>query len=124
MPVPTFHTQENILVIDDANSTLNSQEERRQYDRSRLIVDVFFNGQEATGVASTKDIGVGGLYMNTQADLPEGSVLLVRIPLGGEKQIVCNAEVVYSNPGLGVGLSFQGLSEQARTLLQNELDDV
>jgi len=111
-------------LIDDTNSTLNSREERRLHDRSRLIVDVFFDGQAATGVASTKDIGVGGLYMNTKTELPEGSVLLLRIPLQGEKQIVCNAEVVYSNPGLGVGVMFQGLSEQARSLLQNELDDV
>jgi len=111
-------------VIEDTNSTLNSQEERRRHDRSRLIVDVFYDGHDATGVASTKDIGVGGLYMNTNTELPEGSVLLLRIPLKGEKQIVCNAEVVYSNPGLGVGVVFQGLSEQARSLLQNELDDV
>ena len=47
-------------------------DERRRYDRSRLIVDVFFDGSDATGVASTKDISVGGFYMNTQAKLPEG----------------------------------------------------
>ncbi len=111
-------------MIEDTNSTVNSQEERRRHDRSRLIVDVFYVGHEATGVASTKDIGVGGLYMNTNTELPEGSVLLLRIPLRGEQQIVCNAEVVYSNPGLGVGVVFRGLSEQARSLLQNELDDV
>ncbi len=47
------------------------QDERRLHDRSRLIVDVFFNGADATGVASTKDISLGGLYMNTQTISPK-----------------------------------------------------
>ena len=97
------------------------QEERRRYDRSRLIVDVYFNGTDATGVASTKDISMGGLYMNTQADLPEGAVLTLRIPLGDEQQVVVNAEVMYSNPGRGVGVRFQGLSENDRALMEREL---
>ena len=97
-----------------------SQDERRRHDRSRLLVDVFFDGKDATGVASTKDISVGGLYMNTQTVLPEGSVLMLRIPLGKE-QVVVNAEVVYSNPGRGVGVQFQGLSEKDRELMEREL---
>ncbi len=96
-------------------------DDRRQFDRSRLIVDVFFDGNDATGVASTKDISVGGFYMNTQADLPEGSVLLVRIPFPDGKQVVANAEVVYSNPARGVGLRFQSLSEENRQLIEREL---
>lgn len=92
-------------------------EERRHYDRSRLIVDVFFDGKDATGVASTKDIGAGGLYLNTQADLAEGSILMLRIPIG-DQQIVANGEVVYSNPGRGVGVRFEGLSESDRALLE------
>jgi hypothetical protein len=109
-------------VVDelDANSTTEA-DERRRYDRSRLIVDLFFNGSDATGVASTKDISLGGLYMNTQAHLPEGSLLTLRIPLGDNQQVVVNAEVVYSNPGRGVGVRFHGLKEEDRELMQREL---
>jgi hypothetical protein len=105
------------------SSDQEDQDDRRVHDRSRVIVDVFFDGRDATGVASTKDISVGGFYMNTHADLPEGSILLVRIPLRGNKQLVCNAEVVYTKPGEGVGVRFQGLTEEARQLLENELQD-
>ena len=102
---------------------VNSQEpfeERRRFERSRLIIDVFYNGDDLTGVASTQDISPGGLYMNTQAELPEGSVLTLRLPLEG-RDVICNGEVVYSNPGRGVGVNFQGLSDEDRELLERTL---
>lgn len=108
-------------MVDDNEDSFESHDDRRAYDRSRLIVDVFFDGKDATGVASTKDISVGGFYMNTQTPIPEGALLLVRIPFGPASQVVCNAEVVYSNPGRGVGVRFQGLSEESQALLESEL---
>lgn len=106
--------------MDELDADLNSpQDERRLHDRSRLIVDVYFDGQDATGVASTKDISLGGLYMNTQTVVPEGALLTLRIPLG-ENQVVVNAEVVYSNPGRGLGVRFHGLSEKDRVLMERE----
>jgi PilZ domain len=109
-------------VVDELEANeMSEAEERRRYDRSRLIVDLFFNGADATGVASTKDISLGGLYMNTQADLPEGALLTLRIPFSDDEQVVVNAEVVYSNPGRGVGVRFHGLKEEDRALMQREL---
>jgi len=96
------------------------QEERRQYERSRLIIYVFFDGADLTGVAGTQDISPGGLYMNTKAEIPEGSILTLRIPVGG-RDIICNGEVVYSNPGRGVGVNFQGMSDEDRTHLERSL---
>ena len=96
------------------------QDERRRFERSRLIIDVFFNGADLTGVASTKDISPGGLYMNTRAEIPEGAVLTLRVPLGG-RDLVCNGEVVYSNPGRGVGINFQGLSDEDRAHIEAAL---
>jgi hypothetical protein len=98
----------------------NPQDERRRYERSRLIIDVFFDGADLTGVAGTQDISPGGLYMNTQAAIPEGALLTLRIPVEG-RDIVCNGEVVYSNPGRGVGVNFQGLSDEDRTHLERAL---
>ena len=95
-------------------------EERRRHERSRLIIDVFFDGADLTGVASTKDISPGGLYMNTQAEIPEGSLLTLRLPVAG-RDLVCNGEVVYSNPGRGVGVTFQGLSQEDRARLEEAL---
>src|ERR1044072_7105909 len=103
-------------MIDDDPST----EERRHYDRSRLIVDVHFDGGDATGVASTQDISLGGLYMTTQTEIPVGETLALRIPLAGE-HVVIKDDVVYSNPGGGVGVRFHRLPDEARALMEREL---
>lgn len=108
---------------DEPEDRIDDHDERRLHDRSRLIVDVFFDGQDSTAVASTKDISLGGLYMNTQAEVPDGVRLMVRIPIG-KREIVCSAEVVYRNPGLGLGVRFIDLSDDARAILEQELRHV
>lgn len=104
---------------EDSNSDAKFQE-RRQTDRSRLIIEIYFDGLDATGVAHTRDISLGGLYMNTQAEIAEGAQIKLRIPVVNN-QIIADAQVVYSNPGHGVGVRFVALSDEARALLQEEL---
>jgi len=101
----------------DENDSTADREERREHERARLIIDVFFDGKDATGVASTKDIGAGGLYLNTQSEIHEGAELLLRIPWG-PKQIVVTGQVVYCNPGRGVGIKFRDLSADDRELIE------
>jgi PilZ domain len=108
-------------VADDLEDGFETQEERRAYDRARLIVDVFFDGQDVTGVASTKDISPGGLYLNTQTVIPQGAMLLVRIPFRADTEVVCRAEVIYSDPGRGVGLRFRDVTDEGRVILEREV---
>jgi hypothetical protein len=72
------------------------------------------------GVASTQDISLGGLYMNTQTEIPIGKTLALRIPLGG-RHVVIKADVIYSNPGHGVGVRFHRLPDEAREIMEREL---
>ncbi len=107
--------------MDEPDETLEGPEERRQHDRSRLIVDVFFDGNDATGVASTTDISPGGFYLKTQANLAEGAKLMVRIPFPDGRQVVADAEVIHIEPSKGVGLRFRDLSDENRALIESEL---
>ncbi len=50
-----------------------SASERRTSDRKKLIIDVRFDGGDGTGIANTRDIGLGGLYMTTTAELDTGT---------------------------------------------------
>ena len=97
-----------------------TRDERRQFDRSPLIVDVYFDGREATGVASTRDLSLGGIYLSTKANIPVGSTLTLRIPVGVQRAVV-KGDIVYSNPGQGVGVRFHRLSEEARAVMEREL---
>lgn len=98
-----------------------SPSERRQSDRKKLIVDVNFDGGDATGIANTRDIGIGGLYMTTNAQLENGTPILLRMTLGG-REVSFSGAVVYTDPGHGVGVRFNNISDENAELLKQELD--
>ena len=98
-----------------------SPAERRGSDRKKLIVDVKFDGGDATGIANTRDIGVGGLYMTTSAKLDIGTPISMRVTLGG-REVSLGGVVAYTDPGQGVGVRFQGLSDETENLLKTELE--
>lgn len=97
-----------------------SPAERRSSDRKKLIVDVRFEGGDGTGIANTRDIGVGGLYMTTTAVLDIGTPIVMSISVG-ERTLNINGVVVYSDPGHGVGVRFKDLSEENAEFLSGEL---
>ena len=98
-----------------------SESERRGSDRKKLIVDVRFEGGDGTGIANTRDIGVGGLYMTTTAPLDTGSPIVMTLSLG-ERQMNISGVVVYSDPGHGVGVRFKDMNEDDQAFLSKELD--
>jgi len=97
-----------------------SPSERRTSDRKKLIVDVRFDGGDGTGIANTRDIGVGGMYMTTTADLDTGMPIMMAISINGQK-LDLKGVVVYSDPGHGVGVRFKDLDGEHEEILQREL---
>ena len=95
--------------------------ERRTSDRKKLIVDVRFDGGDGTGIANTRDIGLGGLYMTTTAPLDMGTPILMTLNLG-ERTMHLGGTVVYSDPGHGVGVRFKDLKDDDRDFLTSELN--
>ncbi len=93
--------------------------ERRTSDRKKLIVDVRFDGGDGTGIANTRDIGSGGLYMTTTAPLDIGTPIVMALNIG-ERAMNIFGTVVYSDPGHGVGVRFKDLSDSDAEFL-NEL---
>ncbi|MBX3282562.1 MAG: PilZ domain-containing protein [Acidobacteria bacterium] len=95
--------------------------ERRQNDRKKLIVDVQFEGGDATGIANTRDIGSGGFYMTTTADLSTGMPLVAVLTLAG-REMRLNGVVAYTDPGHGVGVRFKDIRDEDLRFLESELD--
>lgn len=98
-----------------------SPSERRHSDRKKLIVNVEYEGGDGTGIANTRDIGVGGLYMLTNAPLETGAPLFLRMTVGGE-ELGIEGVVTYVDPGHGVGIRFSALPEKNATILKRELN--
>lgn len=95
--------------------------EKRKSDRKKLIIDVNFNGGDATGIANTRDIGIGGLYMTTNARLDIGTLIFMRMTVGAA-EVALTGAVVYTDPGQGVGVRFHNVSEENAEILKRELD--
>ncbi|HEV7700930.1 MAG TPA: PilZ domain-containing protein [Pyrinomonadaceae bacterium] len=102
--------------LNDARSA----SERRGSDRKKLIVDVRFDGGDGTGIANTRDIGIGGLYMTTTAPLDMGTPIIMTLNIA-EQTMHLTGTVVYSDPGHGVGVRFKDLDDEDRNFLTREL---
>ncbi|MFM9905607.1 MAG: PilZ domain-containing protein [Pyrinomonadaceae bacterium] len=93
---------------------------RRGSDRKKLIIDVRFDGGDGTGIANTRDIGSGGLYMTTTAILDQGTPIMMTVSLGA-RTLNLSGTVVYSDPGHGVGVRFKNLDAKDEDFLKTEL---
>ncbi len=107
------------MLPEESNEALEPSE-RRQSDRKKLIVNVDFEGGDGTGIANTRDISIGGLYMITNAEIESGTPLFLRMIIGGE-EIGLDGLVTYTDSGHGVGIRFQAISEKNEEILKREL---
>ncbi len=107
------------MLPNEANEAL-SDSERRGSDRKKLIVNIKYSDGDATAIANTRDIGIGGLYMITIAPFEVGTPLFMNMSLGGE-EIGLDGVVTYVDPGHGVGIRFQAVSEKNEEILKKEL---
>ena len=110
--------EETQMLPKDPDEAL-APSERRQADRKKLIINVNFEGGDSTGIANTRDIGIGGLYMLTNADLEIGTPVFMRMTVGGE-EIGIDGVVTYTDPGQGMGVRFQAVSPVNEEILKRE----
>ena len=97
-----------------------SPSERRGSDRKKLIINIKYSDGDATAIANTRDIGIGGLYMVTNSEFEVGTPLFMTMSVNGE-EISLDGVVTYVDPGHGVGIRFQGVSEKNEAILKKEL---
>ncbi len=115
-----LNNKEEKLMIPKEPEQALAPLEKRGSDRKKLIVNVEYEGGDGTGIANTRDIGIGGLYMLTSAPLEIGAPLFMRMVVGGE-ELGLDGVVTYTDPGHGVGIRFQAMSEKNEEMLNREL---
>ena len=85
-------------------------------------LSVTYEGHSEQIALRPPDVSTQGMFINTTRTFPEGAVLNVQFRLGQTgAEIVTRAEVRYCLPGVGVGVEFVDISEQAVRAIEHEI---
>jgi len=94
--------------------------ERRRFPRYICDTGVLIHPQSggAGYWGTVSDISLGGCYVFTFSPLPIGQVVTLAIKINN-REINLGGKTVSSHPGVGMGIAFQGFTqEDAESLLQ------
>jgi hypothetical protein len=95
----------------------------RKYRRYQvdIPVELFVEGSPLPIRATSLDVGLGGCYARTHTPPRAGVGLRIVLWLG-QHRLPVQGQVVFSDPGLGVGIVFKTLSEESLQMLQAFLE--
>src|SRR6476661_5793805 len=96
----------------------------REVERYQLIdsLSVVYEGATAEIPVRSPDLSTRGMFIHTTRVFPEGSILKVSFRLHKSNvEISVRAEVRHCEPGLGVGVEFVDLSDDASKAIELEL---
>jgi PilZ domain len=84
---------------------------------------VTYEGRSEDIALRPPDISTRGMFINTTHNFPEGAVLNVQFRLGHSGvQISTRAEVRYCLPGVGVGVEFVDIADDAVKAIEDEVE--
>ena len=92
--------------------------ERRKNKRIPFIADIIIDGVMKT---TSVEISEGGLYVSTMQPFNENTEIDVTIPFKGEMSAL-KAQVLYSHPGIGIGVKFIDLNDEQRRKLKELIE--
>jgi uncharacterized protein (TIGR02266 family) len=96
---------------------LRKMGDRRKYPRAQLATQVQCN--ETLLLAFSRDVSVGGLFVETHEPMKEGTQLTVRFSLDDNgPAIVATGEVNFEVETLGMGIRFTNLSPEDRQRIE------
>ena len=98
--------------------------DKRQHRRVRLITEVKCEPMNRNEILVTRDVSVGGMFLNTKTPLPLNSPVTLAFTLAsGMPPISCKGRVVYSMQGMGMGVEFADVNEDNRRSLEKFVDE-
>ena len=114
---------ELLSVEKPAASTL--PQNRRRFFRHRVAYPMEVKDERVNTPmrVNATDISGSGCYIETILPLPKGTTLRAEFWIESEK-VVTTAVVRTCDPGVGNGIEFTGLSEEARQNLEKHLDKI
>jgi hypothetical protein len=86
-------------------------------------ISVRYEGKTEQVADRLPDVSPQGMFINTNQRFPEGAVLNLsfRLALSGA-EIQTRCEVRYRQPGVGIGVEFIGISDEAKKQIEREVE--
>jgi c-di-GMP-binding flagellar brake protein YcgR len=98
--------------------------DKRRHRRANLITQVRCDALQRQGLMVTRDISVGGMFVNEKDPFPADSEVTTLFRLEPTSDLLtCRGKVAYAIRGMGMGISFIELSEEVRQALQKFVDE-
>ncbi len=87
--------------------------EKRRYPRYTCDTGVRIHPEKSSGGywGTVGDISLGGCYVFTFSPLPAGQTVVLAIK-ANDKEINVAGKTVSSHPGVGMGIAFQGFTQE------------
>jgi hypothetical protein len=102
-----------------------AHDERRRSVRHTVsaVVQVVDTRSGTRLTTRASDLGLGGCYVDTLTPLPVGTV--VKLALHKDKVLIeMTGKIVYSHPGLGMGIAFVEAASEHRAALEDWLNNL
>ncbi len=97
--------------------------ERRQNRRAKFIAEVVCEALGRDDVFFSRDLSAGGAFLTADEPLPLDSQVLLSFSLGPAGPAVsCSGQVVYSQPGVGMGIQFVDPSGELKLAVKKLVD--
>lgn len=97
----------------------------RQSRRNAQYRDLtmIYEGSSEAHTVHTPDLSTAGIFINTNLLYPEGAVLNLKFKLARSGyEIDVRGEVRYCLPGVGVGVEFVNISDEAKSMIEKDTD--
>ncbi len=119
------------MLTTGKKTSLSGGRRARKYSKERSVkrcpfvasAEVVEVGTGTKLSARTSEIGVGGCYVDALNPFAVGTATVIKI-LRDQGAFHAKARVVYSDPSFGMGLAFEALDPEQRTILENWLAEI
>jgi hypothetical protein len=111
-------------MADEGRELITPDIDKRRQRRVKLITEVKCEALSRDEVLVTRDVSAGGLFVSAKNPLPLEAEVRVAFSLApGSPSISCLGKVVYSMPGMGMGIQFTEISEESYVALEKFVDE-
>lgn len=98
--------------------------ERRSNVRKRILLEAKWESMSRTHEARVDDVSLGGCFVNTYGHVELQEPVNVQILLPSGDWLALRGQVATYQPGVGFGMSFTGLSEKQKAILQKLISSI